>query len=511
MWRPSAPLRSAALFVALLAAGCPSEPERTTLPREPGAGGGTLRLGYPEEPPSLNPLTDPSPASRDLLRAVLPSFHTVTPEATYRPYLLVEEPDVERNRRQMTVRFRIREDARWSDGRPITVDDVAFTWRATTELDGVVRTDGFDRLIAVEEESPTTGRLVLRPPLASWRALFSAGRFVLPAHAAERVEDVLEWDAGPPVTAGPFRLGRWTRGRSVTLEPDPRFWGEPAGVRRLEIGFVPDPTTALQLLERGVLDAVAPMPGVSWGRRLDAVPGVAVSEAFGPTVVDLVLNTGSIPDPEVRRGLLDAIDRDRLVEVALRDEAAVADGVLAPEQPGAVPAWEGYGGGEPRSVAPPAEIDLVYVRAERTDLVARYVQAELERIGVDLELVGLEADVFHGTFVAERRYDLALWEHRSGPAPELWRWADVPGAGESLTGLDNRRVAGLVERAAGGAQGAGHALEEAQERLADLAVVLPMFQPEVTVGWRGGVEGLAANPTVDGPLWNAGVWTLDGA
>jgi peptide/nickel transport system substrate-binding protein len=510
MWRRSVRPRSV-LLLALLAAACPSEPERTTLPPEPSPPQGTLRLGYPEEPPSLNPLTDPSPASRDILRAVLPTFHVVTPEATYAPYLLAGEPQVERDRRQMTVRFEIRDDARWSDGRPITVADVAFTWRATTRLDGVVRTYGFDRLVAVEEESPTTGRLVLRPPLAAWRDLFSAGRFVLPAHAAGQLEDVLEWDSGPPVTAGPFRLDRWTRGRSVTLEADPRFWGDPAGVARIEVGFVPDPTTALQLLGRGVLDAVAPMAGISWGRRLDALPGVSVSEDFGPTVVDLVVNTGSIPDARVRRRVLDGIDRDRLVEAALRDEAVVADGVVAPEQPEGIPAWTRYGEGRAQPAALPDEIDLVYVRAERTDLVARYVQAELERIGVDLELVGLEADVFHGTFLPGRRYDLALWEHRTGPAPELWPWVKVAGGGEPLTALADRELAALVERSAGGGDRAGVAVVQAQERLADLAVILPMFRPEVTVGWRDDVDGLEANPTVDGPLWNAGAWTLEAA
>ena len=508
MWQRSVRQRSVVLL-ALLAAACPSEPERTTLPPESSPPQGTLRLGYPEEPPSLNPLTDPSPASRDILRAVLPTFHVVTPEATYAPYLLAGEPQVERDRRQMTVRFEIRDDARWSDGRPITVADVAFTWRATSRLDGVVRTDGFDRLVAVEEESPTTGRLVLRPPLAAWRDLFSAGRFVLPAHAADRLEDVLEWDAGPPVTAGPFRLDRWTRGRSVTLEADPRFWGDPAGVGRIEVGFVPDPTTALQLLGRGVLDAVAPMAGISWGRRLDALPGVSVSEDSGPTVVELVVNTGSIPDARVRRRVLDGIDRDRLVEAALRDEAVAADGVVAPEQAGGIPAWTRFGEGPAKPAALPDEIDLVYVRAERTDLVARYVQAELERIGVDLELVGLEADVFHGTFLPGRRYDLALWEHRAGPAPELWPFVDVAGAGEPLTALADRDLTALVERSAGGGALAGAAVEQAQERLADLAVVLPMFRPEVTVGWRDGVDGLVANPTVDGPLWNAGAWTLE--
>ncbi|HEX2026008.1 MAG TPA: ABC transporter substrate-binding protein [Actinomycetota bacterium] len=501
--------RSVFLLVALLGAACPSEPDRTTLPPEPSPPQGTLRLGYPEEPPSLNPLTDPSPASRDILRAVLPTFHVVTPEATYAPYLLAGEPEVERDGRQMTVRFEIRDDARWSDGRPITVADVAFTWRATTRLDGVVRTHGFDRLVAVEEESPTTGRLVLRPPLASWRDLFSAGRFVIPAHAADRLEDVLGWDGGPPVTAGPFRLGRWTRGRSVTLEADPRFWGEPAGVARIDVGFVPDPTTALQLLDRDALDAVAPMAGISWGRRLDAIPGVSVSEAFGPTVVDLVVNAASIPDAAVRRRVLDGIDRDRLVEVALPDDAVVADGLIPSDRPGAVPAWEEYGRGRASSVALPGEIDLVYPRAERTDLVARYVQAELERIGVDVELVGLEADVFHGTFLAGRRFDLALWEDRSGPTPELWPWVEAPGAGRSLTGLGDDELADLVERSVGGGAAGDAAVVEAQQRLADLAVVLPLFGPEVTVGWRDGVSGLVANPTVDGPLWNAGTWAVD--
>ena len=511
MRRPSRLPRNAVLLVALAAAACPAEREQSRVPPESPAATGTIRLGYPEEPPSLNPLTDRSPATLDLLRPVLPSFHIVTPDLRYEPYLLAEEPEVDRGGGRMTVRFRIRDDAAWSDGRPITVGDVAFTWRATTGLDEVVRTHGFDRLVAVEEESARVGRLILRPPLASWRDLFSAGRFVLPAHAAERLHDVLGWNGGPPVTAGPFRLGRWTRGRSVTLVPDARFWAGPPAVDGIEVAFVPDPTTALQLLERGMLDAVAPMAGVSWGRRLDAVEGVSVSEAFGPTFIDLVLNTDSIPSPEIRRGIVDAIDRDRLVEVALRDEAVPADGVVVPEETGAGAAWSRFGHGEPRLVPVPEELDLVYVRAERTDLVARYLQAELERAGVDLELVALESDVFHGTFVPSGRYDLAIWEARMGPTPELWPWIELPDAGEPLTGLTDQDVAGQAMSARRGGPEVDEAWREAQRGLADLAPVLPLFRPEVTVGWRPGVSGLEANPTVEGPLWNAGAWTLSAA
>ncbi|HKX25259.1 MAG TPA: ABC transporter substrate-binding protein, partial [Actinomycetota bacterium] len=171
MRRHSRSLRSLGLFLALLTSACPGEPDRARLSPEPSPRAGTVRFGYPEEPPSLNPVTDPSPASRDLLRPVLPSFHLVTPDLEYRPYLLSGEPEVRREPDRMTVRFRIRDDATWSDDRPITVDDVRFTWRVMTRF-AAADPEGFDHLVAVEEESPRVGRLVLRPPLASWRDLF---------------------------------------------------------------------------------------------------------------------------------------------------------------------------------------------------------------------------------------------------------------------------------------------------------------------------------------------------
>jgi ABC-type transport system substrate-binding protein len=492
------------LLVLLVLAGtaCPADQDGPTV-REEGRPVGTLRLGYPEEPPTLNPVTDPSPASADILRAVLPSFFLITPEMEYRPYLLDGRPEVTRGGGEMTVRFRIKDGARWSDGRPITVDDVAFTGRVMSEVD-VHRPDGFDHLVAVDEESDQVGRLVLRPPLASWRDLFSAGRFVLPAHAAASPSEVAGWDGGPPVTAGPFRLGRWVRGRSVTLVADRGFWGPTPGVERVDVAFVPDPTTAIQLLGRGALDAVAPMLGISWGRRLEALPGVSVSEALGPDLVHLVIRTEAIPSEDDRRALAGAIDRARLVDVVLRGEASMAQSFLAPLQDGFDPAWARYAGGT-GSVPENEEVDLVFVRGELIDLVARYLQAELDRAGLDVELVPLDGDVFHGMFVPQGRFDLAIWHARTGPSPEVGSWVEVGGAGPSLTGLVSPELDRLALDAAGGDDAA---LEEAQERLSDLAPVLPLFQPEATMAWREGVQGIQANPTVDGPLWNAWAWRL---
>jgi ABC-type oligopeptide transport system substrate-binding subunit len=121
--------------------------------------------------------------------------------------------------------------------------------------------------------------------------------------------------------------------------------------------------------------------------------------------------------------------------------------------------------------------------------------------------VPLDAEVFHDSWLPERKFDLALWELRSGPSSWLSRWFG-PSAGEAATGLRDPAVSALLARAERGGPEGAEALRQAQERLARLAPVLPLFQPQITVAWRAGVSGLRANPTVDGVLWNAWQWSL---
>lgn len=506
-WRTRA---AVALALALVAGACPDDAVRRPSVERP-APRGTIRLAYPEVPPTLNPVTETSPAARDILRAVLPSFHLVEPDLDYRPSLLVGEPDVRTEGKRMTVRFRIRPGAVWADGEPIGVDDVAFTWQVMSDPDiDVARPEGFEHVVEVVEESQRVGTLVLSPPLHPWRELFSAGRFVLPSHVAEGPRSVERWDGGPPVGAGPFSLGRVVPGRSVMLEANPRFVGPAPLAERIEVAFVPDPTTAVQLLRNGLVDAVAPALGISWGRRLSAIPGVETSSAFGPDLVHLVIEAGRLTGTADRRRIADAVDRTRFEEAVVREEGRIADSVLAPEQTGAEPAWTRFGRGAMQGRAPPPapsgdELSLAYSRGELLDIVARFVQGQLRETGVDVELVPVESDVFQEVFLPARRYDLALVELRTGPAPDLSAWFQDPDAGVPISGLEDSRLPGLEEW--WDRRGSGEALTAAQRRLARMAPVLPLFQPRVTMAWREGVRGPQANPTADGPLWNAWTWS----
>lgn len=471
--------------VALALAACTTTPEPA--PRGPS---GTIRIAYPSEPPTLDPVGEIAPAAADLLRPVLPSFHLVTPDLEYRLSLLAEEPQVETRGDRMTVRFRIRSDARWSDGSPITVHDVVHTAELMREAPRSRRA-GFEHLREVKVESSTEGRLVLIPPLGNWRGLFSSGRFVLPAAAGHPGR----WDRGPPLAGGPFEVARMVPGRAMILRPNPHFFGPRPMAGRLEITFVPDATTAIQLLREGRVDAVAPAFGVSWGHRLAAVEEVRRAGALGHILAHMVLNVERLPDAGDRRSVADAIDRTRFAEAVVREEGRPAESVVPPEVPGSIPAWSRYGRGPPAAIELDRELSMIYVRGELMELTARFIQAELERVGVDLELVPLEYEVFWGAFFPRERFDLALIESRGGPAPELAARSGV---------LRDPALQDALTRTAAGDLGA---LEDAQRRLASLAPVVPLFQPRATMGWREGIGGIRPNASADGPLWNTWAWS----
>jgi ABC-type transport system substrate-binding protein len=139
---------------------------------------------------------------------------------------------------------------------------------------------------------------------------------------------------------------------------------------------------------------------------------------------------------------------------------------------------------------------MVYVRGELLDLTARYLQAELRQVGIDLELVPLESDVFWGTFLPEGRFDLAIVEVRGGPLADLIPWTLEWASGD-------RTLSRLADQAA---EGNRTALASAQQRMAALAQVVPLYQPRTAMGWQDEVAGIQPNPSVDGPLWNTWAW-----
>ena len=160
-----------------------------------------------------------------LVEQVLPGAFKIWPDATLRPNLV---SDAEIVRKQpVTIVYRIRQEARWSDGVPVTARDFEFTHQVRLEHPRVNESHLIVR--RVRAVGAKTVEVVLRARWVDWRLLFD---HILPRHVAAGQEFESLWKDGidnprtrRPIGSGPFLLAGWQRGRQLTLVRNPRYWG----------------------------------------------------------------------------------------------------------------------------------------------------------------------------------------------------------------------------------------------------------------------------------------------
>ncbi|MGH8975900.1 MAG: ABC transporter substrate-binding protein, partial [Acidimicrobiia bacterium] len=312
-----------AAVVCLLVTACTrdrdsADPAPSTSTR-PAAGG--LRVGVPEEAASLDPFDRRSrtPAAVALLGEILPQLFRVDPKGRARGWL-ADDASVRQDGQAASASFRLQPEARWSDGTPITAEDLRFTLETVRSPSWPGSPAGYDRVAAIEGEGASV-RLRFDGRFPGWRRLFSGADFVLPAHRLRGQDLKAVWAAGPDLAGGPFRLGDVTPGLEVVLERNDTWWGEGPRVDQVRVVVVPDVRTMEQLLGKGELDVAWPPATVNRVGRFRALADVRVSVADpGGRLVALVANAETVP-PERRRAVLALPDRDRFVEALLRGEA----------------------------------------------------------------------------------------------------------------------------------------------------------------------------------------------
>ncbi|MGH9022599.1 MAG: ABC transporter substrate-binding protein [Acidimicrobiia bacterium] len=462
---------------------------------------GEVRLAVAEEVVTLDPFDARSRAvgSASVLTALLPQLFRVTPDGRARGWL-VDDDGIEEA--PGSVSFRLRPGARWSDGNPVTLRDLEFTLEVVRGPAWPGPAVGYEAVTGIEAVGDRI-RITFDPARLSpvaWRRLFSGADFVLPAHRLEGSDLKVVWKAGPDVTAGPFRLTGFTPGLEAVLEATPGWWGGGPGVSRVRVLAVPDPVTMEQLLERGELD-VAWVPATpNRTSRLDAISGVAVSKgAPGGWIVSLVANTERLP-AERRRALLGLVKRDRFVDVLLAGEASLATSV---NRVGGSGPW-GRGAVAPGGGKVGGDVSLSFAEEEGVaSLLARALEPAVRSAGSQLELIRSDAALVEGTWSRQGRFDLLLIDQFDWPVPCFGCSYSGAAIGEGNVS----RISALDDLVAAADRGDAGAADVLEARLAEDAVLLPLWRPSSLLAFRG-VEGVVANSWSPTPLWGAEDWRM---
>ena len=367
------------IFPALLAvaAGCgkpsaPAPPAGHLLPApriarcEPGQPGGRLTLVMPGPPRTFNPLLALDAASDEIVRMIFGSLVNLDLTTQEVEPGLAESWSVEPDGRTWT--FKLRPGVRWCDGRPLTADDIVFTWnevmynpdmnRTTYDLFRIGGTN-----FAVSKVDDLTVRVVTPEVYAPFLEYFG-GVTILPKHAigeavqSRRFLSVYPVGARPQqiVGCGPYRVKQCQPDQSVLLERNPEYWMVDKQGRRLPyldevLLVVGNPAAPAQLFFDGKCDLFERTRPEDYAKFKSAEAeakfrllelGVGTEREF----IWFNLNTGNntngqpLVDPaklkwfrnkKFRQAIACAVDRDRLVREVYDGRARPMYGFISTE------------------------------------------------------------------------------------------------------------------------------------------------------------------------------------
>lgn len=225
----------------------------------------------------------------------------------------------------------LRDDVRWSDGVPVTAEDVVWTWQAQLNPDVAWSyAQSKESIQQIQALDAHRVRVVFSRSYASQLADLNEGQ-ILPKHAWSALP-FSKWRGGEAwfrehlVTDGPFRLAAWQPGEQIVLGANPDYY-EPNLPRldRVIFRILPDKASQLVHLRSGDVDFVEQIAPED-AETLKMRPGYKVWQFWARQYNYICWNTKDplFRDAAVRRALTMAIDRQALVDALWRGHARVS-------------------------------------------------------------------------------------------------------------------------------------------------------------------------------------------
>jgi len=429
-------------LAAIVAAGCGSS----------SGGGGTskgsnalakdqtLNINIAGEPDSIDPAKPSDIDSVNTLNNMFASLYRIEgQDSEVVPYLATDAPKISDD--GLTYTVKIRDDAKWSDGTPLTAEDVAYGVKRATDPDtaskfalfvtdylvgaceynahklpkkdqmaqcGELQTDGSADAVGVKAIDDTTVEFKLKKATPWFDQILSVQTYYpTPKQAIEKFGD--KWtEPGNIVTSGPFTLKDWKHKQSIDLVKSKTFWdADKIKLDNIHMAMIGDAQTALQQFKQGKLDT-------GYTRRMIAPDDIDEAKTL-PEYVDvkttstnyMYLNTQSpeLKDPKVRQGIAQAVDRKSIVDNITKRGDTPLNTIIPTTMPGWDTIKEGNDDFLSSDGSPDVdkakellkeggyngeEINLYFTTEGSTGQpVATEIQSDLSKAGVKVKLVPL--------------------------------------------------------------------------------------------------------------------------
>lgn len=379
-----------------------------------------------------------------------------------------------------TYVYTIRDDVTFSDGTPMTMDDVLFSLQRTMDPDVASYLQWmFGVVDSIQQTGDWELTVKLKNPSATWQYVMgtTAGHIISKAYY-EAHKDGFGTAQGGILGTGPFKYDSWKSGQEIVLTKNDKYWDKNAKVELAKLVFkvIPEDTTRVTALQTGQVDFTAepPLDMIDTLKGDDKLETSGV-ETFGLTY--LAFNTQRAPfsDVNVRKAVYHALDmqaiHDNIVKSAGIQGTALPHGAalftIEPDR------WNEYLEKAPvyeynpdkaneymakSSVPNGFDCKLLTSESSLRYSEALAIQEALKAVKINVELVKLSSDEhtnyqFGGVLDADgnRDYDMLLagWEADypdiAGNLEPLYASANAGEGGGNAAAYKNSEVDKLIE------------------------------------------------------------------
>ena len=290
---------------------------------------------------TLNSMLSSDTASNQVIGLMFDGLLNSKKDGTLIPALASDLPKTSSD--GLTYTFKLRSGLKWSDGTPITSDDVKFTYSlaqdpAYADVASPRRGDLSKYIKSIDTPDQQTVVFTMTQVFAPFLA--SHGQYgILPKHVLGSLDakaiNTAPYNTAPTVVNGAFKFVSWEKGQQVTLSRNDNYWAGAPYLDQWIYKVLPDSVAVTNQLKTGEIDVGPVDPGAF--DTLKPVSTVAIAEfpvaifTFYAYQLDQNKPAGKLfQDQAVRQALLYALDRQSMVNAIFFNHGVVADSVEPP-------------------------------------------------------------------------------------------------------------------------------------------------------------------------------------
>ena len=374
---------------------------------------------------------------------------------------------------QKTITFHLKPNLKWADGKPLTSEDVLFTWQLVT--DDKTRTPyGADYKLVKKAEAPdpetfkVTYAQPYAPALDSW-----SGLHILPKHLLAGQDINNTPFARNPVGSHYYQLDQWKKGESISLKRNVNATQGQAKIDHLVSRIIPDRAAQFLELMADNIDSMS-LNSIQYARifpsRPDLTSKIAQYKELGNSYTYLGFNLKRKPfdDVRVRQAINYAIDKQEIIDGVL---LGLGLPVASPYKPGtrwSNPELHPYPYDPKKAIAllkeagfedhdhdgildkdgQPLSFEILTNQNKEREMSAVLVQRRLKEIGIDVKIRVVEWATFISRFIKTGDFNVVLLGWGLGLEPDqfnIWHSSQQAPGQFNFIGYNNPTVDKLLE------------------------------------------------------------------